>query len=64
MSTPGTSIKQQARELIERLPDEATWDEVAYRIEVRASIERGLADADAGAMVSVEEILKEFDLTP
>ncbi|MCK7494446.1 MAG: hypothetical protein MZW92_27140 [Comamonadaceae bacterium] len=35
------TAKQQARELIDQLPDNATWDEIAYRVEVHASIERG-----------------------
>ncbi len=58
-----TNVKQAAHQLIDRLPEEVTWDEVAYQIEVRASIERGLADADAGRLIPQEEIEKHFGIT-
>ncbi len=40
-------LKQQAHALIDNLPETATWDDVAYETELRASIEHGLADAEA-----------------
>lgn len=57
------NVKEAARQLIDRLPNEVTWDELAYQIEVRASIERGLADAAAGRLIPQEEIEKRFDIT-
>ena len=56
------NAKQQAHELIDLLPDNVTWDEIAYRVEVRASIERGLADCEAGRVASLEEVEKRFDI--
>lgn len=53
-------LKQQAHALIENLPDTATWDDVAYEAELRASIEHGLADAQAGRVIPVEDLMKEF----
>lgn len=53
-------LKQQAHALIENLPDTATWDDVAYEAELRASIEHGLADAQAGRVIAVEDLMKEF----
>ncbi|MBI3530562.1 MAG: hypothetical protein HY067_21660 [Betaproteobacteria bacterium] len=58
-----TKVKEAAHQLIDQLPDEVSWDELAYRIEVRASIERGLADADAGRLIPQEEIEKHFRIT-
>ncbi|MGH8294860.1 MAG: hypothetical protein ACRETZ_05060 [Steroidobacteraceae bacterium] len=55
-------LKQQAHALIENLPDTATWDDVAYEAELRASIEHGLADAQAGRVVAVEDLMKEFGI--
>jgi predicted transcriptional regulator len=55
--------KQAAHRLIDQLPDDATWDQLAYHIEARASIERGLADVQAGRVLSHEEIRKEFGLS-
>ena len=63
MSMNATTVKQKAHELIDELPDDATWDELAYRMAVRASIERGLADAEAGRVMPVDEVLKEFEIT-
>lgn len=60
---PSINVKEAARQLIDRLPNEVTWDELAYQIEVRASIERGLADAAAGRLIPQEEIEKRFDIT-
>jgi predicted transcriptional regulator len=58
METP--SLKKQAHDLIDKLPDSATWDDVAYEIELRASVERGLADSKAGRVMAVEDLMKEF----
>ncbi len=60
---PPTNIKAAAHQLIDQLPDGVGWDEIAYEIEVRASFERGLADAEAGRFISQEEVEKRFDIT-
>ncbi len=54
------SIKRQAHALIDELPDSATWDEVVYELAVRRAIERGLADAQRGLTVDLEEIRGEL----
>ena len=56
------TLKQQARQLIDQLSDSATWDDVVYEMAVRRSIERGLADADAGRLTDVEEVRRSFGL--
>jgi hypothetical protein len=57
-----TTPKQQARALIDELPDDATWAELAYRLEVRADIEEGLADVKAGHVIGTAELRREFNL--
>ena len=47
-------IKAHAHRLIDDLPDDATWDDVAYAVEVCQSIAAGLADAAAGRTVTHE----------
>lgn len=54
------SVKQQARELIDKLPDTATWRDVVYEMVVRREIELGLADSEADRTTPAEEVLKEF----
>ncbi len=55
MNTPTSpNPKQQARELIERLPDTATWDDVAEAL----AVEEGLADLRAGRVVDGGQVMR------
>ena len=56
-------IKEQAHELLEKLPDSATWEDVMYRIYVRQAIEAGIKDSDEGRTVGVKEVRKRFGLS-
>jgi predicted transcriptional regulator len=49
------SAKEAAREIIEHLPDQATWDDIMYEFYVKQKIEAGLKAADEGRVVSHEE---------
>lgn len=60
---PSTKVKEAAHQLIDQLPDEVSWDDLAYQIELRASIERGLADADADRLITQEDVEKKFNIT-
>ena len=57
------NIKQEARKLIDKLPDNSTWDDLMYRIYIRQTIEAGLADSKAGKLTSVEEVRRKFGLS-
>lgn len=57
---PNSKIKQQAHELIDQLPDDATWRDVVYEMVVRREIELGLADSNPNRTTSAENVLKEF----
>lgn len=54
------SVKPAARELVERLPEDASWEDLMYQIYVREAIEAGLRDADAGRLVSHEEAVRRL----
>ena len=56
------NVKEAVLELAQRLPEECTWDEVMYRIFVRAKIDAGLKDADARRTVSHEKAFEESAL--
>ena len=58
-----TNIKQEAHRLIEKLPENATWDDLMYEIYVRQAIEGGLADSEAGRTIDVKEVRAKFGLT-
>lgn len=57
---PSANTKQVAHELIDRLPDNASWDDVVYEMVTRREIELGLADSEANRTTPVEDIAKEF----
>jgi predicted transcriptional regulator len=57
-------IKHTARKLIDALPDDATWDDLMHGVYVCASVEEGLADADAGRVISNSELRRSFGLEP
>jgi predicted transcriptional regulator len=52
MSTP----KEAAKQLIDVLPDQATWDDIMYELYVKQKIEEGLQDVDAGRVISHEDV--------
>jgi predicted transcriptional regulator len=58
-----SSIKDQARELVDRLPENSTWDDLMHEIYVRQAIDAGLADSQAGRTVDVEDVRAEFGLS-
>ncbi len=60
MDTP--SVKEEAKRLIETLPEDSTWEDLMHRIYVRQAIEAGLKDSEAGRVVEVEEVRSRFNL--
>jgi len=62
MASAPSNVKADALRLIDGLPDDATWDDIMYRIYVRQSVEAGIRDADAGNVVPVEEVRRRFGL--
>lgn len=58
-----TTIKKEAKRLVEQLPDDFTWDDLMHRIYVRQAIEAGLADSAASRIRTVEEVSAQFGLS-
>jgi len=56
------TVKQEARNLIDKLPEQATWDDIMYEFYIKKKIEIGLKAADEGRVVSHEEVKKRFFL--
>lgn len=55
------TIKDQARVLVESMPENFTWEDLMYEIYVRESVERGLEDARAGRVKTSEEVRAKFE---
>lgn len=53
-------IREEAKKVIEKLPDEASWDDVMYQIYVRKKIDEGIRSADEGKLVSHDEVKRKF----
>jgi hypothetical protein len=50
------SVKEQVLPLAQCLSEEATWDDVAYEVYVRQTIEKALLNSQAGNTLTVEEV--------
>jgi hypothetical protein len=57
------NIKKEAYRLLEKLPENATWDDLMYEIYVRQTIEAGIEDSKADRTVDVKEVRAKFGLT-
>ena len=55
-----STAKDEAIKTISRLPEEASWDEIMYKIYVQRKIEEGLRAADEGRTVPHEEVKELF----
>jgi hypothetical protein len=56
------TIKSKAKEMIDHLPDETTWEDLMYQIYVRQSIKAGIKDADEGRVRDVAGVRRAFGL--
>lgn len=62
-SLKDSDIKSKVNETLRTLPDDASWEDVMYRIYVRQKIENGMKDVAQGDTLSVAEVRKRFGLT-
>lgn len=56
------NVKQEAKQLVEQLNDDATWEDLMNEIYVRQAIEDGLTDSRAGRTLSVDEVKARLGL--
>jgi len=50
-----STAKEAAGQIIEHLPEQATWDDIMYELYVKPKIEEGVRAADEGRTVSQSE---------
>lgn len=48
--------KETVRDLLDRLPDDCSLEDILYHLYVVQAVKKGLADADAGRTISHEEV--------
>ncbi len=59
---PNSTVKEEGRRLVDRLPDDATWEDIQYEVYVRQAIEAGLKDSYEDLFVSLDEARRRFGL--
>ena len=52
--------KEEARRLLDEIPENASWDDIMYQFYVRKKIEVALREAEDGDVVPHEEMKKRF----
>lgn len=57
-----STTKDEAINLINRLPDEVNWDDIMYEMYVKKKIEMGIKAADEGRVVPHEEVKRMFSV--
>ena len=56
-----TTAKDAARQVIDHLPDQGSWDDIMYERYVKQKIDEGLADIEAGRVFSHEQVKAVLD---
>ncbi len=54
------TAKQSAKQLIEQVSDQASWDDIMYELYVKQKLEKGLQAVAEGRTVSHEEAKKRL----
>ncbi len=54
------TTKQEVSDLLNRLPDDCTLEDVQYHLYVLQKIERGLKDVEEGRVYTQEEVEKKM----
>ncbi len=52
--------KVEVQRILEKLPDDATLEDIQYHIYVRQKIEAGVADIEAGRVLSQDQVEAQF----
>lgn len=55
-----SNVKQEAKKLIDKLPEAASWDDVMYQFYVRQKFEQGIKAADRGDGMVHDQVKKLF----
>jgi hypothetical protein len=54
--------KDQAHKLVDKMPDDSTWDDLINEIYVREVIDQGLEDSRKGRTIDVSDVRKRYGL--
>ena len=54
------NVKEEAKKLIENLPDQVSWDDIMYEFYVKKKLTIALKAAQEGRVISHEEVKKRL----
>lgn len=54
------SAKESAQQILDHLPDQASWDEIMYELYVKQKIEAGLKSVEEGRTIPHEEMKRRL----
>ncbi len=57
---PVKNAKQAVQDLLEQVPESASFEDIQYQIYVRQKVQQGLDDAGAGKLLSQAEVEKRL----
>ena len=55
------SVKQLARKIVEKLPEDATWEQFLYRVYLNANVMKGLQEIEEGKGIPNEQVFRETE---
>jgi len=55
-----STVKEEAKKLIENLPDQVSWDDIMYEFYVKKKLTIALKAAQEGRVISHEEVKKRL----
>lgn len=58
-----TMTKDEAHNLVDKLPEHSTWEDLIHEIYVRQTVEKGLEDSNAGRTKDVCEVRRAYGLS-
>lgn len=57
-----SNMKDQAKKIIDNLPEQATWEDLMYQLYVKKKVENSLQAAKDGKVFSHDEVKKKKSL--
>ena len=55
-----SNAKQEAKKLLDKLPDGASWDDIMYQFYVRQKYDQGVGAADRGEGMVHDQVKRMF----
>ncbi len=59
---PTAMTREQAHKLVDKMPENSSWDDLMHEIYVRKVIEQGLTDSKTGRTVDVRDVRRKYGL--